>query len=130
EPNAFLHHQLQIVVSCEWAMFDLCAAGEHSRTNRILVSVYECAQAKLLRFLARGVELFLREQHLRAAHAAGSEDLDQVGACFFLFSDEGANLVRRAGLFVAAEERLSGSEDTWTGQRTPRDRLTQRNIVW
>src|SRR6185369_5554350 len=37
EPDAYLHHLLQIIVSGEWTMFDLCATGERRRTNSIFV---------------------------------------------------------------------------------------------
>src|SRR6185369_12591880 len=130
EPHAFLYHQLQIVVSREWPMLDLRAACDDGRTNGVFVRVYERAQAELLRFITRRVELFLREQHLRTPDTARSKDLDQVSARFFLFSDEGANLIGRAGLFAATDEWLSGSQDTWTRQRASRNSITQRQIVW
>src|ERR1044072_3342666 len=111
-------------------MLDLRAACEHSGANGVFVRVYERTQTELLRFITRGVELFLREQHLRTPDTARSEDLDQVSARFFLFSDEGANLIGRAGLFAVADEWLSGSKNTWTRQRAFCDRITQRQIVW
>src|SRR5215510_14280684 len=105
-------------------MLDLCTTGTHG----VFVSMHETTQAELTRFIAGSVELFLRQRHLRPANAIRGEDLDQIRPGCFLFSDERANLVRRAALLALSDQRLSGGENTWTRQCTFCNGVTQRQI--
>src|SRR6185369_7838860 len=104
-------------------MFNLRAARASSSTDSILVSMNKRPQTEFRCFIASGIELFLRQQHLRPSNAACSKDLDQIGARFFLFSNKRANLFRCAGLIAAAQEWFRGSENSRTGQSSFCDRI-------
>jgi hypothetical protein len=66
----------------------------------------ERSQALLHGLVAGCVQLLLRHGHGAASHASGGVDFDEIGACLFLFSHEGADFIGAAGLGAAAHQRL------------------------
>jgi len=110
-------------------MLDLCAARKSCSSDSIFVSVHECTQALLLRFIASRVQLLLRKRHPTAlANALRREDFDQVRACFFLLPHERANFIRRAGLLTSPQQRLDCRQDAWARECAFRDRITQGDV--
>ena len=129
EIGPFLSHQLQIVVGGHRPVLDLCAAGDSRGSHSFFVSVHQRAQAQLLRFIASCVQLLLRQSHRAAlTNALRGEDLDQVGAGFFLLSNERANFSWRAGALASPGEWFDSCQDARPWQQAFRDRVSQRHV--
>ena len=130
EVRTVLRHELQILRRCEGAVFDLRASRQRCRRNRFSISVHKRAQALFLGFIARRVELLLRERHAPALpDALRGEDFDKVRSRGGLLIHVFSNLIRSPGSFTPSLEGRHRRQNPRARQRSPRDGVPQRLVV-